>query len=549
MSAVTPNLEAAIALALLAAALIGLPRAYLSAWRWLRPPAPEDEGGTARVVALATAAAALLRFVVAPRWIVTVFIGYLLTAQAIELSPASHYGMGSQALYHALFAVLPWDHRYLLWTNSVLGVAALPLWAAAAGRLLGDRRAGAAFAVLLALTPLFIKNDNSDANHVPCLLWLAGGLVLQAEWSATGAREALLAGLGLLATAAIGRPEMPILVPLFALAAAACAPPPRERLRDPVLYIGLLVAALLVLPHALHVRASTDMLASRSALPGFGLDRLRDLGRLMLHRNTVLDPRLYPVALVPLAVLGLAVRDPAVRRGRIALALLVPVALGVYSLDLCRANMARVHVPGALVVTMLAAAGLARAFARLPSPIARAAIALLLVASAVPTAARLWAPTNEQAEEALVRESLDRLPAGPYTLVRMAREDRDPASPGSEFTHHHFPDYLVRPPAGTGRVSSIGDWMAEPDLAAPAFFYLGVRCYAEFRADGTPPPRGDALQPACARMRERWDLEPVVEHDLPNRGDVWIEYYGDAPSLRVGLYRIRPKTGTTAPAR
>jgi CRISPR/Cas system endoribonuclease Cas6 (RAMP superfamily) len=123
----------------------------------------------------------------------------------------------------------------------------------------------------------------------------------------------------------------------------------------------------------------------------------------------------------------------------------------------------------------------------------------------------------------------------------MDRADRDKSSGGSDFTHHHFPDYLARPPVGPGRVSSIRDFVADPDLTQPSFFYLGMRCYAEFRTVDTPPPHGEALQPACARMRERFVLEPVVETLVPNRGDVWLEYYGDAPELRMGLYRIRAR--------
>jgi hypothetical protein len=41
-------------------------------------------------------------------------------------------------------------------------------------------------------------------------------------------------------------------------------------------------------------------------------------------------------------------------------------------------------------------------------------------------------------------------------------------------------------------------------------------------------------------------LEPVFERVIPNRGDVWLEYYGDAPTLKVGLYRIRPRVGVAA---
>ena len=79
-----------------------------------------------------------------------------------------------------------------------------------------------------------------------------------------------------------------------------------------------------------------------------------------------------------------------------------------------------------------------------------------------------------------------------------------------------------------GRTECIDD----PDFTAPAFFYLGVRCYAEFRPETSPVPRGENLQPACARVRDRVLLEPVIERVVPNRGNLWLDYYGDAPTLR-----------------
>jgi hypothetical protein len=42
-------------------------------------------------------------------------------------------------------------------------------------------------------------------------------------------------------------------------------------------------------------------------------------------------------------------------------------------------------------------------------------------------------------------------------------------------------------------------------------------------------------------MHDRFVLEPVLERVVPNRGDVWLEYYGDAPALRLSLYRVRPR--------
>src|SRR5207244_6177482 len=116
----------------------------------------------------------------------------------------------------------------------------------------------------------------------------------------------------------------------------------------------------------------------------------------------------------------------------------------------------------------------------------------------------LKSPTNDDTDESIIRASLAQLPDGPHTLVRIAAPDRDPASPGAAFTHFDFPDYLVRPPSRTGEVASIGEWIEQPDLGHPAFFYFGVRCYAQFRPEGSAVPPGDNLQPACARRRERF---------------------------------------------
>jgi hypothetical protein len=171
----------------------------------------------------------------------------------------------------------------------------------------------------------------------------------------------------------------------------------------------------------------------------------------------------------------------------------------------------------------------------------RALVASLVLAATVATAFELFQPTNEATEEALLREAIARLPRDrAYTLVRTSYADRDRVAEGGH-THEHFPDYLVRPPAGRARVVSVTDFTLDPDLERPAFFFWGMRCHARFRPEGTPPPRGENLQPHCARMRERFRLEPVFERVVPNRGDVWIDYYGDAPRLRLGLYRIRQR--------
>jgi hypothetical protein len=537
------NLRALVALLLLGVSLPCLAQAYaraLALWRG------EADVASRRLLGASVGVAAVVRWLIAPKWIVTMYIGYLLTEQAIELSAASHYGMGSLALYHALFAVLPRDHRTLIWIDAVVGVLTLPLAATFAARLLRSPRAGAIFAALVALVPLFIKNDCSDANHVPCLWWIFGGLVLWEEHLDTGEPRALAAAVPLLALAASSRPEMPLLLPVLVALLTFGLAPPRARAWSRGVLVAVVVAGALVAPQVLHVARAAAALEDRDSLPGLGGSGMLGFARLVLVQNTLLTPSLYPVALLALALAGLLLRAPGeasdeTRRARVALAVASVIAITVYGLDLCKANMARVHVPGALLVTMLAAAGIAALWSRAGHAALRAAMVLAVVASAIPTALTLWAPTNEQAEEDFLRAALARLPGEPYTLARMSRADRERAAPGSDFTAHHFPDYLVRPPMGPGRVSSLGDWTDQPDWDKPAFFYLGMRCYAQFRGPEVPPPHGEALQPACARMRERFTLEPVIEETVKNRGDVWLEYYGDAPELHLGLYRIRPR--------
>ena len=141
-----------------------------------------------------------------------------------------------------------------------------------------------------------------------------------------------------------------------------------------------------------------------------------------------------------------------------------------------------------------------------------------------------------------LREAIPRLPRGQrYSFVRIGHGDRIIIPGRSEYTHDHFPDYLITPPAGHARTSTIREWNESPDWSAPAYFYSGVRCYARMRSPAVPPPHGENYHEACQQMRARYVLEPVVSRTVPNRGDVWLEYYGDAPTMTLTLYRVRPR--------
>jgi hypothetical protein len=203
--------------------------------------------------------------------------------------------------------------------------------------------------------------------------------------------------------------------------------------------------------------------------------------------------------------------------------------------DLDHSNVARVHAPAALVAAMLAAAGIARLAALRRGAWLGGAAAAALLASAIPTAAVHFARTNEAMEETFLRHAAARLSSEQgYDLVFIQNDDRRRDGADARYTHDHVPLYLF-PGA---RPRGIDDYLARPDPDRPAYALFGMRCFARFRPWGTAAPAGENLQPACARLRAGARLAPVLEHAAVNEGDRAIAYYGDAPVLPIGLYRV-----------
>jgi hypothetical protein len=513
--------QVAIAAVLLGLAIPCLLSAYsiaVAEWR------AADRTSRAWLVS-AIAVAAALRWLVFPRWLAMVFIGYLQTERAIELLPLGQYGAGAVSFYHALFAVLPHDHAYLMAANSVVAVLTLPLTATVGARLFGSARVGAVTAMAIAVTPLFIRNDNSEANNVPTLWWLFGGLLLWTEHRLRGRRSDGLMAVCLLTLAAVARPEMPFLIVGLIVVLGRLLP---TKPRDRVVAMAVVLAVIATTPHLVHIRNAATALGNTRPL-GFVANYAMRFQYTVALRNVVIDPRLYPVALLGLAVWS-AVRTRASR----VLLVAALLAFAVYVVDLDRGNMARAEVPAALLVTMAASAGAVHALERIGKM-----LWLAIAATAALTIPFIFARTNEQAEDEFIRVALAALPFEPKIFVRHGVTDLNRA--GDEgFTQQHFPDYFLDTRAGPVRLSTIGDFQSAPDFSAPVFFYFGVRCYGRFRGEGKPPPHGEQLQPSCAAMRERFRLTPVVEKTIPNRGDVWLEYYSDQPTFLVGLYRVRP---------
>ncbi|MCS6798741.1 MAG: bacterial transcriptional activator domain-containing protein [Myxococcota bacterium] len=515
------RVQLGIAWVLSGLALASLVLAAGAARRWL------GTHGVGRAVLLAAGAAALARLLV-PGGPVMQFVGYRWTAQVLALDAVPHYGAGVAVLDHALLRLFGADHAVLIGARAVMGTASVGLAAAAFGMWLRDARAGLLAAWLVALLPVVVRMDVSEAIGVPVMLALFGALVLLGDAVRTGRRRSLVAAALLAAFAAIGRPEGPLLAgALVGLRIAS------ERRRPRGLLVACLAATALVVPHALHVARMAAELAARDSLPGAKLDAASLLNRL-LETNALLDPAIVPPALLVLAALGVLVPRGS-RRASTSLAVSVLVALVVVLADLDRSNVARVHLPAVLLAAGLAGAGLSRLRA-LPSGRWLASAGLLSVAvGAWPTARALFGPDNQATEEAFLRRAAAALAdRRDYDLVFIQQEDRLDDGPWASFTHDHVPLYLF--PGARPRSITALVWSGPTDREAYAL--LGMRCHARFRPWGTPPPSGSTMQPACERLRASVPLEPVVVWDVPNHGDRLIAYWPAAPRLRIGLYRI-----------
>lgn len=546
------NLQLPVAWFLLAQLPFYLALAYMSAWRSLRRGRRRFQLG----LGAATSLGAVARLILAPHRVVTLYVGYRLTTSALNLHPIPRYGVGTTAFHHALLQVLPADHLSLIAAHAVIGVLGLPLLAVIVKRVFQDELSALLATSLVAVLPLFVSNDCSDANIVPPLWWALSGLVLWLDWLRRGRGLELLGASALLLMAMISRPELPFVLSVLVIAVTVAARgragegrllPKRAWLAlAPLLVAG----AALLTPHLIHVLGQAGLLAERGSLPLAYSSSLKDPS---LHAFVVTDPVAFPAVLLPLAFVSLLFWR---RRGLLAAAALLGASFlisAVSWIDMDPSNALRVQIIGALLVALVAGRGLALCASwlatALPSRGLRALAALiflaLLSAGGVHSARAIFTPTNEDAEEAFIREARAALPEGPVALVRLAYDDVDADLSGS-LVHLYFPDYLFDASAGDEppRVAlhSIRSWLRDrPEL--PSVFFLGMRCYTPERRFWKEHPQPTQIRPRCAEMIERYGGEVLVEREVWNRGDVWKNGYYDndrSRVLRLALVRLRP---------
>ncbi|MBM4353465.1 MAG: tetratricopeptide repeat protein [Deltaproteobacteria bacterium] len=545
--------------------------------RWSRP-------GLLALAAICLASA-LLRFLVVPFALVKVGMFHPVMDSAVGLSWLPRYGAGGPLLYHVLFQLFPVHTDTVLAFHSVLSLlAAIPMVLLARGLLRLSDGASLFLAAMLSLTPAFLRDGNSESMLVPAVFLLSGGLLLLREslarplqsipgkskshsgdsrsaFSRSRFTPALLpaAGIVLLALCPFLRPELLLVVP--ALAAVFLVPDlPEGGMRR----LGLCADAwvVLVAPAAVFAFLAAAGEIDKGEILLSRLTPVRLLDGLVLV-DLVLRPALFPVAVPLLAVagVGLSFRQGAWAR-RIGLLVVAAAWIALYSMDMNEDSMLRLHVPAAMLVAMLAAAGadgVAGLLPRRPALAVLPACALLWAASAAPGATTLFQPTDTTIQERIFLDAAELLPAEDVDLVVLGGEDEpqhalSPASLeqalvdqlGFAKVHRHYPTWRVKPPWRNDRVIPVSVLRGQGHLGRRTFFFLSSQCYAIRDAGGeeawevTRDPYR-SIHPACRFVLTHYKLVPIHVQWMPHRPEraLAFQWYPEKlDGMTVGLLEI-----------
>jgi tetratricopeptide (TPR) repeat protein len=517
-------------------------------------------------VVLAAVAAGGIRLVLVPLAPVKVGMVFPMLDEALRLEGLPRYGAGGAVLVHLIFRFLNVHLEELLRFNSMLALA-VPLLGAAAVRRLFPVAGTAGFSALyLALTPLFLRDGNTESLLVPGFFLVLIGLHLLLEFVDEGAWGWGAAALPSLAAAASMRPELVVLVIVLP---ALLWRRTKERKRLAVVAVSL---CLLLVPGAMVVLGATgrDLADGNLAVgrlnPGFVLRNLAVL-------NVLVAPGFFPLstALLGLAGLGFAVRGRAGRGIALALAGITMGWLVFLAVDLNEESMLRLEVPAAMIWSVLAAVGSAALVGRGRTVAARmgigAGIVAAFVVSSVPGVGVLFEPTNSQEDSRVFHAAMERLPPGRVRLVVLTADDapelaiKDPGAvgkeppPGHVPVHRQLPLYRLRALRPDVQVVSVSRFRAGVERDSRTFFYLGASCYAYRDAGGNedwgvpsdPPP---SLHPACRHVLARYRVSPFFLERVPNRMEVAPAFHWYPESLKgmtLGLLELEAASPSGRP--
>jgi len=452
----------------------------------------------------------------------------------------------------------------------------------------------------LAFTPLFLRDGNSESLLVPAVFLLFSGALLVQEYlrgltapgttcaersagstgdadceasapghgagaaahlSRSGRWLLLAASVPLLALGSHFRPELLLVAPLLLLVTVI----PHLR-RDRSLLPLLVPAALLLLLAVPYARFIVQAVSAEASRGNLSADRF--LPHVMLFdwmwRNLFWRPLFFPAGMTVLTVVALALAGFTRKgvRDLLPVTLLAVVWMALYHVDFNDESMLRLHVPGMMLMTLVAAAGVQALVDRFPGRgrILAVAAPLLAAATAVPTAGFVFFRTNYQAQDRLFPEMMAALPEGQINLVALTGRDEpsrawsdaslaeNPSREGAPPVHRFFGSYLLEPPLRDHRVMALTEFRERPDWTRRTFFFLGVQCYAMresfgYEEWGVEPDPLRLLHPGCRWMMTRHVLMPVKVFRIPNEGEFASPFQWYPPSLAgmtIGLFEVKP---------
>lgn len=475
-----------------------------------------------------------------------VLMGYRLAAEVYAFTSVPKYGAATFVLYRAAFALLGPGHDTLAWVHVACGSLSVLLLAGLLARRRPPVGAALVTTALYALLPIFLRDHRSESILVPTMLCTWASLLGWDRWWRLRSGLDLSAAVVFAALAMSSRPEMLAIMPLLLWVWTPAERAPLARGGSGLLGLAAAALALAVTPQVWLVTGAVLEMRTSGALPGAdGAPWLlvAKAGRVVIGRNVLLTPLVFPLAATLLALYGAFTVPPAQRRFVRTLLVVCALWMASFFVDLPEVSVPRLGAPVAALACVPVGVTLASLHAQRGRRVAGLAAALIVL-SAMPTAFALWAPTNEDEEETFLRDAIALLPPEPVCFVRIDTNDPPP----HHKAHRYFPDYLLRPPNRRDRVFGMTAWThgrpSEPD-ACPggAYAVQSLQCYIDFEGPDERPTEPDGgAQPhaSCRAFRERFGGEVLLERALPNHGDNEFGYYPDnASHFDAALYRLR----------
>lgn len=500
---------------LLAAFAASVPLVIAEAVRalWKGPasaPSWRDQG---RKIVLFSLVLGLLARLLVPTRMVMHYMGYELIEQARVLGVTPKYGPASFQFQHAVLQVGDGTHGAVIVGHQLMA-GLLPALAAAWVLRLGCSGRGVIWtALLVALTPLLIRDAATESLLVESMLWALGAAWLLADYLRSGGayRVVLAAVWALLAM--LARPEMLVTVPLL-LAATAALSPRTAKPNFPLIGVVIGAVALIMWWRVEQLNAALAIEQTRGNTPRVFQEGYFALAGQLLRdawwdKNALLWPRFFPAVSTFAIGVGLLLSKGAVRRRLWVLCGLTFAWLLPTALDLPFVSVARVQAPALLLASVSAGVALAIVHGSLHalwSGSSTRTVGILVgglwLTTAALTIPELWRVGPAQIEENTIAAAAMRLPNTAATIAARSHDDQP-----DERVHLAMPTRSWGPNKRATRLGTLLNGRLKPGPKNQVYAWLGTRCFMR-------PCREKAEHPACTQVRERFDLAPMLTRDI-----------------------------------